>query len=541
MAQASIHIAKVGTGSFFHNDRTMSPSYAIDSKIENECTTSSNDALQSYYKLRAEAQQNYTERTGQKMQKNTIFLKEAIINLNDNHTLKDLEPIMKELEKKGYTVLQASIHRDEGHIDEVTGEKVKNLHAHITLFNLDKEGKSVKIGNAIEYSKLQTKNAEFLKMERGATANRHEAKHLGVEVAPRKMRLDTHVFKRAMEMGADLTRELKRENVQLQKEVEKVKYDFQETKKQITALPEIETAYKRELHQLNSEIKKLNDQIKKSKDEDKSAELNEQKETKIEELENRIKSLHEWRAEDKQKISELAEQVIAKDQAIDQLKEAQPEPINASLIVQLQDENKMLKVINKGLEIELSEAKRPSAAVEIPQGDTEPLKVLKDDSEKWDRIVSNPDYSKKENFEDLEAFVKKDRDPKKVAIAIYNSHIVRDTGLYGKFGGEKKDEKLLMDNMAKEIGRLQNMLKSSVEMLKSAEVTRSKLTNSLKTVVENTKTTLQAFFRPKERDLSPEVKKERTEPKLSNSDKIRGFIDQIKGNEPSKGVDRSGR
>lgn len=534
MAQASIHIGKVGTGSFFHNDRTMSPSYAIDSKIENECTTSSNDALQSYYKLRAEAQQNYTERTGQKMQKNTIFLKEAIINLNDNHTLKDLEPIMKELEKKGYTVLQASIHRDEGHIDEETGEKVKNLHAHITLFNLDKEGKSVKIGNAIEYSKLQTKNAEFLGMERGATANRHEAKHLGVEVAPRKMRLDTHVFKRAMEMGADMTRELKRENVQLQKEVEKVKYDFQETKKQITALPEIETAYKRELHQLNSEIKKLNDQIKKSKDEDKSAELNEQKETKITELEAKIKEIEG-------KNTELIVQVIAKDQAIDQLKEAQPELINASLIVQLQDENKILKITKKALETEVSELKQNRAAVEIPQGDTEPLKVLKDDSEKWDRIVSNPDYSKKENFEDLEAFVKKNRDPQKVAIAIYNSHIVRDTGLYGKLGGEKKDEKLLMDNMAKEIGRLQNMLKSSVEMLKNAEVTRSKITNSLKTVVESTKTTLQAFFRPKERDLSSEVKKERTEPNLSNSDKIRGFIDQIKGNEPSKGVDRSGR
>lgn len=363
MAQASIHIGKVGTGSFFHNDRTMSPSYAIDSKIENECTTSSNDALQSYYKLRAEAQQNYTERTGQKMQKNTIFLKEAIINLNDNHTLKDLEPIMKELERKGYTVLQASIHRDEGHIDEVTGEKVKNLHAHITLFNLDKEGKSVKIGNAIEYSKLQTKNAEFLGMERGATANRHEAKHLGVEVAPRKMRLDTHVFKKAMEMGADMTRELRRENSQLQKEVEKVKYDFQETKKQITALPEIETAYKRELHQLNSEIKKLNDQIKKSKDEDKSAELNEQKETKIAELEA--------------KLTELRTEVIAKDQTIDQLKEAQPEPIN----VQLQNENKMLKVINQGLEIELKEAKSATvpnrAAVEVAQGDIEQIEEVK--------------------------------------------------------------------------------------------------------------------------------------------------------------------
>lgn len=528
MAQASIHIAKVSTGSFFHNDRTMSPSYAIDTKIENECTTSSNDALQSYYKLRAEAQKNYTERTGQKMQKNTIFLKEAIINLNDNHTLKDLEPIMKELEKKGYTVLQASIHRDEGHIDEVTGEKVKNLHAHITLFNLDKEGKSVKIGNAIEYSKLQTKNAEFLGMERGATANRHEAKHLGVEVAPRKMRLDTHVFKRAMEMGADLTRELKRENSQLQKEVEKVKYDFQETKKQITALPEIETAYKRELHQLNSEIKKLNDQIKKSKDEDKSAELNEQKETKITELEAKMREIEEKngnlsqsletsrsiRVDDRQKISELSKTVDT-----------------------LQNENKMLKVIKQGLEIELKETKSATvskgAAVEV-QGDIEPIKKLKEVSEEWAKEISNPNFSKKENFEDLEAFVKKDRDPQKVAIAIYNSHIVADTGIMGKFGGEKKDEKVLMDNMAKEIGRLQNMLKSSVEMLKNAEVTRSRLSDSLKNVIKGTEMALKSFFKPKERDLSSEPKKERTEPNLSNSDKIRGFIDQIKGNEPTK-------
>lgn len=498
MAQASIHIAKVGTGSFFHNDRTMSPSYAIDSKIENECTTSSNDALQSYYKLRAEAQQNYTERTGQKMQKNTIFLKEAIINLNDNHTLKDLEPIMKELERKGYTVLQASIHRDEGHIDEVTGEKVKNLHAHITLFNLDKEGKSVKIGNAIEYSKLQTKNAEFLKMERGATANRHEAKHLGVEVAPRKMRLDTHVFKKAMEMGADMTRELRRENSQLQKEVEKVKYDFQETKKQITALPEIETAYKRELHQLNSEIKKLNDQIKKSKDEDKSAELNEQKETKIAELEA--------------KLTELRTEVIAKDQAIDQLKEAQPEPIN----VQLQNENKMLKVINQGLEIELKEAKSATvpnrAAVEIPQGDIEQIEEVK----KLKQITLAVPNTDERNA--LAQKLRKDNAIDEIKKSCYKK--VEEKGFV------YTTTKTVLDKDAY-IVKLEEREKEHQKLHSFNDKIVIALGEKVKTVVEMTKTALEAVkskFMGKSIDGA---QKERTEPKLSNTDKIQGYVDQL--------------
>ena len=197
---SSIHIAKVSTGSFLHNDRSMKVSYLIDSSDKNECSCNADKAIKTFNNLKYEATNNYVKRTNQKMQKSTIFLKEAIVNLEEHHTLEDLKPIINKLESYGFKVLQASIHRDEGFVNS-DNKKEKNYHAHITMFNLDvTTGKTVKFGKSYrtELSKLQTFTAKTLNMQRGKVSVKEHAKELNVKVEKASKRLDTHEYKRAM-------------------------------------------------------------------------------------------------------------------------------------------------------------------------------------------------------------------------------------------------------------------------------------------------------------------------------------------------------
>lgn len=502
MAISSIHIEAGGGGYFAHNSREQSTVNSIFSDEQNFCSYSKEEAFKLYrseLETRTEAYKENHNRT--KLHAKTITHLSAIVNFNKEHTPEDMQKVCDLLEKRFDTkVIQFSMHRDEGHLNE-DGTPDKNYHAHIEFMGLDSKGESVRRKlDRPTLKTLQTDVAKLLGMERG-----HD---YAKERLPRPKRLDTYPFKHHKQ---ELEKAVKEAVLATQKD-------------------------------LNSEIAQLRSQLKEQgADRAKYAEVEQLKR----EMQEQIKAKELSEDELHKRISELSQTVdtlqndlkISRSEleiSLKNLEEPIREPINASLIVQLQDENKILKISNKALETEVSALKQNRAAVEVAQGDTAQLKELKDLSEEWEQEILNPNFSKKETFEDLENFVKKDRDPKKVAIAVYNSHIVPDTGIMGKLGGEKKDTDLLIANMAKEIGRLQNMLKSSVEMLKNAEVTRTRLSDSLKTVVKSTKIAVEAFFSKKERDLSSEVKKERTEPNLSNSDKIRGFIDQLKGNEPTK-------
>lgn len=500
MAKSSIHIEAGGGGYFAHNSRETPTVNSVFSDEQNFCSCSKEDAFKLYrseLQIRSEA---YTERTGQKLQKNAITHLSAIVNFNKDHTPEDMQRVCELLERKLDTkVLQMAMHRDEG-----KSADDKNYHAHIEFMGLDSRGESVRRKlDRPTLRELQSEVSKTLGMERG-----HD---YAKERLPRPKRLDTYEYKAHKE---GIEKEVKKVVLATQKDLNA---EIALLRSQLKEQGATRSEYA-QLEQINRELK---EQIK-------------AKDLTVDQLTKSLETVRTINHYSEGEKAELRSQIILKDQMIDHLKEAPPEPINASLIVQLQDENKILKISNKALETEVSALKQNRAAVEVAQGDTAQLKELKDLSEEWEQEILNPNFSKKETFEDLEAFVKKDRDPKKVAIAVYNSHIVPDTGIMGKLGGEKKDTDLLIANMAKEIGRLQNMLKSSVEMLKNAEVTRTRLSDSLKTVVKSTKTAVEAFFSKKERDLSSEVKKERTEPNLSNTDKIRGFIDQLKGNDPTK-------
>ena len=94
---------------------------------------------------------------------------EAVLNLNANHSEKDVERVAKYIAKTLNIIPVAiAIHRDEGHLNE-RGRPVHNYHAHINFITV-KDGRQ---NWRKEYIKpetlrqLQTDVAELLGMERG--------------------------------------------------------------------------------------------------------------------------------------------------------------------------------------------------------------------------------------------------------------------------------------------------------------------------------------------------------------------------------------
>ena len=142
MAKASIHLARAAKGGLKHNDRSedREPDYLLPAeyRLQNEVDRSATEAEQLLKELYAEAKENYAKERGQKLQAKS-YTWEAVVNLNKEHTLEDVQRLVKEIEKEtGFTGVQIAIHRDEGHINE-RGVPQYNLHAHITFFTLDRQ------------------------------------------------------------------------------------------------------------------------------------------------------------------------------------------------------------------------------------------------------------------------------------------------------------------------------------------------------------------------------------------------------------------
>jgi hypothetical protein len=242
MANSSIHIQGGSGGSVTHNSRETF-SYSVVFKDENnELWNDSKDAFKIYRDELNIRSQAYTERTGQKLQKNALTQLSAVVNLEQHHTLKDLESIKKHLEKTFDTkVFQMSIHRDEGKLvnkqDEniklVSGEDFflnakdnklyfdkqfkkeidmkewnieKNYHAHIEMMGIDSKGNGIKRNymNIRTLSNIQTFVAKELDMQRGnQSVIINENGELERDFSNRKKRQDTHPFKESKKIEND--------------------------------------------------------------------------------------------------------------------------------------------------------------------------------------------------------------------------------------------------------------------------------------------------------------------------------------------------
>ncbi|PPZ90923.1 hypothetical protein C3729_10915 [Cloacibacterium normanense] len=112
------------------------------------------------------------EKSGRKLQKNAMPVREAVVVIKENTSMQDLHNLSKRLEDElKIRVFQIAIHKDEGHYDKDTKEWKPNYHAHLVADWQDLEtGKTLK-HQSFHYSKMQDLASECLGMERGVSGS----------------------------------------------------------------------------------------------------------------------------------------------------------------------------------------------------------------------------------------------------------------------------------------------------------------------------------------------------------------------------------
>lgn len=159
-----------------HNERAEKIDYVFSEYTHLNTNRKIDD--RSLKEIDNECRQIYREKVGQKVQKNTAFLKEAVFLIKPETTREQLNAFAgKVMKLTGWKPIQAHIHRDEGHIDPKTGEFVPNLHVHIVFDVQDKEtGKTLKFGIK-DLKTIQDYSAEIFGLIRGGQKGKKE-KHL---------------------------------------------------------------------------------------------------------------------------------------------------------------------------------------------------------------------------------------------------------------------------------------------------------------------------------------------------------------------------
>jgi len=163
MAKSSINFKKATSHSDAHNFRDDEPEYLLpkEHRKNNE-----------YWKHTKSEKEIFSEsvaqqKTGRKPKlENSRW--EAVLNLNEHHSLDDVKKVAKHIEEKfNITCTALSVHRDEGRVERDT--PIYNYHAHLN-FITHKDGKQNWRKEFIKpdsLRELQTEVAKLLKMERG--------------------------------------------------------------------------------------------------------------------------------------------------------------------------------------------------------------------------------------------------------------------------------------------------------------------------------------------------------------------------------------
>ncbi|MBE9819173.1 hypothetical protein [Campylobacter concisus] len=193
MAKSSINFQKSKGHSYDHNFRKDEPNYLLKPA----------DRLENFYwqneKSAREIFDEELKSYGTKKGKRPTFENshwEAVLNLNKNHTLEDVQKLAEYIEQKfNITCATIAVHRDEGHYKN--DKPQHNFHAHITFVTV-KDGqqnwRKEKIKPA-DLRELQTAVAEMLQMERGQENSEAE-------------RLSHKQYKKAAQQKEQLEREI---------------------------------------------------------------------------------------------------------------------------------------------------------------------------------------------------------------------------------------------------------------------------------------------------------------------------------------------
>lgn len=128
-------------------------------------------------------------KTGRKLQKNAIPMKEGVVLIKEDTTVEDLQNFCKRCkEELGIIPLQIHIHRDEGHWKD--GEWIPNLHAHVVWRMYDENGRNVRLQRG-KCCSMQDIAAETLGMERGIPSAKSHLTSLQFKIKCVQQELET--------------------------------------------------------------------------------------------------------------------------------------------------------------------------------------------------------------------------------------------------------------------------------------------------------------------------------------------------------------
>lgn len=164
MQKTSIHFNCVKVDSEAHNFRKKKFDYVnSDISYKNEYWIEEKInvrqiKIETYCKLKSK----------RKLQKNAMPIREAVVVINEDTSMLELQKLASELEKKlKIRIFQIAIHKDEGHYDKDSKQWISNFHAHLVADWQDLEtGKTLK-HTRLQYSQMQDIAAESLGMQRG--------------------------------------------------------------------------------------------------------------------------------------------------------------------------------------------------------------------------------------------------------------------------------------------------------------------------------------------------------------------------------------
>lgn len=157
-SDSEAHNFRRKTFDYIKKDLTGKNEYWVENKISDRVRS-----IEAYCK----------EKSGRKLQKNALPIREAVVVIKENTTMQDLHKLSKRLEKElRIRIFQIAIHRDEGHYDKDSKEWKPNYHAHLVADWQDLEtGKTLK-HQSFHYSKMQDITAECLEMDRGVSGSK---------------------------------------------------------------------------------------------------------------------------------------------------------------------------------------------------------------------------------------------------------------------------------------------------------------------------------------------------------------------------------
>lgn len=481
MGKSSIHIQKASNGAITHNSRENYSKSVVFTDEKNELW---NDKKIAYELYRTEINKRieaYTNRTNQKLQKTAVTQLSAVINLEQHHTLKDLEKIKEELEKVFDTkVYQMAIHRDEGKLKHketneylVSGidffynpddkkhytkkrvedkkhifenelnindfEIEKNYHAHIEMLGLDSQGQAIRQKmNRFVLSNLQDFTAQTLNMERG---NNYQIKKS-------VKRLDTHEFKASKKEENEVKKIVKNEKSKIVKKANEIINSEREDKKKLKA----------ELEELKKENSKFREELK-AKDgatredfklqEDLNRKLQQDlKDSKIE-LSEALAKIEELKKDIFHPVKKYRDNTPAKNIDVVQYFEKKSDT--------LENQNKALQEQNKVLENKVItlEDKIVSSS---PQNDLL-IKEIKDLKEKV-TVLENENKSLKQKIKDIVSLAN-EKIKSLFQFKIWNNYKHKQTRYDREYINENKEdfwEELVYDNP-----RIHTLYKDNIE------------------------------------------------------------------------------